>query len=128
MLPPTVSIRVFRFGGFYPLSRYSAHLAPSRSQGPPVLLPIMRPYISTCVAGAKNSLSAVGFFGGEISVPVLLARNLPLHERIIRQLAVPVPPPVQAILIQGAGFVRPSHAAEQHGKRTIEPRDLRRIE
>jgi hypothetical protein len=47
---------------------------------------------------------------------VLLACNLPLHERIIRQLAIPEPPQVQAILIQGAGFVGPSYAAEQHGK------------
>jgi len=44
--------------------------------------------------------------------PILLGRNLPLDERMVGQLAVPLPPQLQAILIQGGCFVRPSHAAE----------------
>ena len=57
-----------------------------------------------------------------------MERDLALHERILLQFAVPVPPHLQAILIQGACFIRPSHAPEQRGQCTIEPRELCRVE
>src|SRR5579872_4611689 len=68
-----------------------------------------RPHISTCVAGAKKSFDGGILLGCKWTLClVLLARHLPLHERIIRQLAIPESPKLQTILIQGAGLVRPA--------------------
>ena len=107
-----LSVRAFRSHGPFDLAFDSEIISSS-----PFLVHIMNPPISTCVAGAKNSLSRGRIFRGESAdfVPVLPACNLPLHERMIRQVAVPVPPQLETILIQGVCFVRPSHAPEKRG-------------